>query len=456
MEISKYRATTTRKRRASEIENRYKACLCDLIRTDDFNDTIPIDGPSRLIEAARPCESHKLYCSSCRPGCQAPTAVETNTWTDPSSPPVQKLPARKESPPPLIETGHFPSHLHPISRNILPHQRRGLDRAEIRLQEKQSWQLHQRLIHNLLFDPYDRCICDIIGLEDYYQVVKDPDTLRDYPHRPNCLAYPDFNSWRANIQPSSTNAAYLSRIQQFRTTARTKGGVKKFTRDARHNLERLSGLQSVFHHRVYTMHCLCDFYDPSVDSPRQECLHCHNICCPCCKPSCYGLAEEDTRTKRCSEHKTCCPQCRPSCHTQDALALDEIARQVEMSKSFRDIPRAWPDLSAQSHRSSKSFRRPKVKKSGVKPVLSETQSQGLPRQTPGLSVPRPGSENNCAEHSDKKSQPNDFGAQVNTFFLRLVDMCPAQSPSNARGTHLVETEKKAKKDQSRKRVKMEQ
>lgn len=264
-----------------------------------------------------------------------------------------------------METRHFPSHLHPIPRYILPQDRRALFRAEFRLQEKQSWQLHQRLIHDLPFSPYDRCICDVIGLENYYQVVKDPDTLIDYPHRPDCLAYPDFNSWKVDIQPSSTNAAYLARIHQFRVTARTKGGVKKFTRNAWRTLERQSGLQHVLTHEVYTWHCCCDLENISndlieVDPPEQQCPYCHKICCPCGKPSCYGLVKEDTRSKECSKHKICCPQCHPSCHTQDVLALDEIARQVRMSKSFRDVSRPMADHSARSYRSSKSSRQPKV------------------------------------------------------------------------------------------------
>ena len=207
--MSIHRATSKRKRRVSGIENRYSACLCDLIRTDDFNDTIPIDGPSRLIEAARPCESHKLCCPSCQPGCQARTDGDLATLTEASPPPVRKLPARRESPPPLMKTCHFPSHLHPIPRHILPEDRRGLNKAEFRLQEKQSWQLHQQLIHDLFFDPYDRCICDVIGLEDYYQVVKDPDTLKDYPHRPDCLPIPistvgkSISSLQARMQPTS-------------------------------------------------------------------------------------------------------------------------------------------------------------------------------------------------------------------------------------------------------------
>ena len=192
---------------------------------------------------------------------------------------------------PLLDT------LHPVPRNIPSPSYSRTTKEERREQEKQAWQLHTTLLRHLGIKPYDQCICDVVGLDEDFQVVKDPSSAFEYAHRPACLAYPNLKHYNLDPHHSTKHAAQRAAFTHFRKTARSMTGRKKFTKFSMEKLESHCGL----HYHASTIDrfakCLCDFimYDKSerrsrdpADLEELKCIDC-GYCCTSCSPTCHGL-----------------------------------------------------------------------------------------------------------------------------------------------------------------------
>ncbi|KAL8711793.1 MAG: hypothetical protein Q9225_007059 [Loekoesia sp. 1 TL-2023] len=154
----------------------------------------------------------------------------------------------------IFDTRNSPNHLHRILCNLPFGNGHSDIKAEQRMLDKQAWRTHTALMRDLPWHPYDRCVCDVLGLDEEFQVVKDPDSSVNYAHRPDCLAYPEPEMWKIDVKDPVMHAAYIQRIQQFRATARSKGDVKKFTQKALSELRHQCGLKQIFH-LLPSFHC---------------------------------------------------------------------------------------------------------------------------------------------------------------------------------------------------------
>ncbi|KAL9576820.1 MAG: hypothetical protein Q9203_007664, partial [Teloschistes exilis] len=98
----------------------------------------------------------------------------------------QQIQPSPDKPLPMNE---FPHNLYPIPRKLAAWDHMSIPKEKQRSLERQAWSNHKQLISELEHDPYDHCICDVLGLDQSFDIVTDPDTSLDYGHRPDCLAY---------------------------------------------------------------------------------------------------------------------------------------------------------------------------------------------------------------------------------------------------------------------------
>ncbi|KAI4274216.1 MAG: hypothetical protein LQ337_004095 [Flavoplaca oasis] len=195
---------------------------------------------------------------------------------------------------PLLDT------LHPVPRNFVPWRwstTRRTSKEEQREQDKDAWLLHTTLLKLLGSNPYGDCICDVVGLDEDFQIVKDPASSFEYAHRPMCLTYPNPNFNDVHPQHATKHVAQRAAIHQFRKTARSKTGRKQFTKKLMSELEYHCGLHYYAPRIDKYAKCVCDFieYGPlertDQDQKDLENLRCNKCgyCCPSCSPSCHGL-----------------------------------------------------------------------------------------------------------------------------------------------------------------------
>ena len=301
----------------------------------------------KLLEAAHQCNIHGCCCPRCHPGCH------THIKASAKAKPIRLSPIR------LLETSYFPNSLHPVPRN-LPHSTISrISKGAQRQSEEEAWQRHKASLrardgHN----PYQTCVCDIVGLDEYFQVVRDPHTLMDYAHRGSCLSYPDPEGWDEELPVTAMHPEMLYLIRQFRHDGRSKKGRKKYTQKALIELQRQCGVRGVFDApmlRLAELYCRCavsNFRSGSLGE--QKCGICDKVfCCRCCSPTCYGLPKDASCATKCLSCGHCCPQCKPDCpsrqhdfspysigvkppssmnHTQPCL--DEECQPVEWGKDI--------------------------------------------------------------------------------------------------------------------------
>lgn len=264
-------------RNVSPIWMPYKNCLCD------FSDHSLNDKVDPMMEAAKRRKTPGLCCSSCHPTCHGQVTVDI------------KKPDTASSFHCLLDA------LHPIPQNKSRSARHSSSREDERKHEQESWQLHASMIQNLPTNPYKNCICDVVGLNDAFQIVQDPSSLVDYVHRPHCLAYPNMEYGKAHPEHASKHAAQLASICQFRKSARSKSGKKYFSRKAVEELEFKCGLHYYGPYRW--PRCTCNMYTPLPESASED----------------SGVVEWESnwpRMKDCEQCGKCCPCCSPSCHAQ--------------------------------------------------------------------------------------------------------------------------------------------
>ena len=179
----------------------------------------------------------------------------------------------------------------------------------------------------------------------------------------DCLAYPE-KSRSVHPEYKSKYEALLPLIDEFRRTARTKGGVKKFTKTALYELENQCGL-----HYFPPLdpgqrtHCICGMLsgdqrrhwaalgrgeaaptimtgDEGRSAKTQKC-GCEE-CCPCCRPACHGINPSEAKSRSCTNCGTCCPQCKPSCdgevpnRDKPVLTLDQQRLLIFPNKRKRE------------------------------------------------------------------------------------------------------------------------
>lgn len=256
----------------------YADCFCDL---QDLKSASAIgDEARRLAEDAKPCKKHKFCCPSCNPACHGRPEVE------------------REKPETASSSRYLLNRLHPIPQNSL-HSQDIISREDKHKLDKKAWQLHSSLIQNLPNNPYDGCICDILGLDNAYQIVPNPSSCVDYPHRHDCLANPNLDTQDPHPAHARKHATQLASIHHFRKNGRSKSGRKKFTKKAVMELEINCGLHYVGPNRW--SYCGCD----SDDYIAQLC-------------DCGDKNEQRSFGTRDDKCQKCCPQCSPSYHTQAA------------------------------------------------------------------------------------------------------------------------------------------
>ena len=189
--------------------------------------------------------------------------------------------------------------LHPVPRNSIPSRSsttRRISKEEQPEQEKDAWLLHTTLLQLLGTNPYGDCICDVVGLDEDFQIVRDPTSSFEYAHRPMCLTYPNPKYNDIHPQHATKHVAQYAAIKNFRKNARSKTGRKQFTKKLVYELEdhcRLHYYSPIVD--KYTK-CVCDFikYDPlerrDQDPKDLENLRCNKCgyCCLSCSPSCHG------------------------------------------------------------------------------------------------------------------------------------------------------------------------
>ena len=57
--------------------------------------------------------------------------------------------------------------------------------------QKKAWQVHADVLRKLASNSYEDCICDVVGLDDNFQILEGLQSDIGYLHRPDCLAYPN-------------------------------------------------------------------------------------------------------------------------------------------------------------------------------------------------------------------------------------------------------------------------
>ncbi|KAI4252174.1 MAG: hypothetical protein LQ352_004435 [Teloschistes flavicans] len=300
----------------------------------------------------------------------------------------QSSTTQQSQPPPqeLFSIKVFPYDLHPTPRNFTASERRYIPKEQQRNLEHQAWANHARLICKLEYDPYDRCICDALGLDETFQTIRDPDMSLVYAHRPDCLAYPMPMLYKIDIYRSGTRSQYLSRVREFSETAGSRTGSKRFTQKALRDLRRQCGLQPL---NIPIFHCKCDLVvldmDPKTDR-KEYCEHCRRPCCPCCSPECHGLRAEDSRSRTCTvEDGTCCPQCYPACHNPATHTGADGAGPAHYPNTFRDMPRraAGRAITHRNEEQKKTMQTPLIKA----PPHSQRDAHFSPTHQPEDSFP---------------------------------------------------------------------
>ncbi|KAL8782619.1 MAG: hypothetical protein Q9195_009609 [Heterodermia aff. obscurata] len=203
-------------------QNIHHDCLCDFYFTNEIEK--PMRGDIKL------CKTHRICCQSCQPTCHAP-------------PPPTQAPS---TPNPTISILDL---LHPTPRNRPTSPEDDSEKTKTRQQkhEQRTWAVHLGLLKNLASNPYEDCICDIVGLDSAFQIVQDPSSGIDYAHRPDCLIYPNIPGWDADPQHVVLHAAQAANIQHFRKTGRSKSGRKQYAKKA---LWELVGMCRLRHQQV--------------------------------------------------------------------------------------------------------------------------------------------------------------------------------------------------------------
>ena len=195
-------------------------CLCDL------DDSEPEE---RAPDDGRPCKKHYSCCPICQPTCYG------------------KPPTKREIREEIIDdpTVSILDLLHPIPQALQhsSYDNRELVKTENRKHEIETWQVHTNMLKNLAHNPYEDCICDVVGLEDAFQIVQDSRSRIDYAHRPDCLIYPNAERWEADPRHSHRHARHAPDIQHFRDNGRSRTGRKQFRKKTVLELIRSCGVQ---------------------------------------------------------------------------------------------------------------------------------------------------------------------------------------------------------------------
>ena len=186
-------------------------CLCHLASNHEA-----------IQENAKSCNKHRMCCPSCQPTCHDQTPIEEETAPNP--------------------TVSILDLLHPIPRN-LPRSREGDQGRARKKHEEETWQIHMDLLKKLAHNPYEDCICDIVGLDKSFHIVQDPRSRIEYAHRPDCLMYPRIEDWEPDPRHSILHAAQADSIQDFRTVGRSRTGRKRYAKKAALDIVGLCGLR---------------------------------------------------------------------------------------------------------------------------------------------------------------------------------------------------------------------
>ena len=260
--------------------NPSKACLCRLLGPVPYFDrSSPAlgGGVHRLVQASSKLHNHRYCCPRCHPNC--------HTQRSPN-PTVQRPPT------------HILEELHPIPQNWL---RSGKDvtigKQEQRVYDEQVWRIHSGLLGKLEVNPYRHCVCDVVGLDESIQVLRDPISEIDYAHHASkCLAYP-IGNWHDGFprpQYLSSLRALLPTVEAFRHTARSKKGVKRFRQRELRELEKQCGLHYRPTSDTACRSCMSSFRHESngnLESVKRRICACCEQCRHWC--ICDGQASEN-------------------------------------------------------------------------------------------------------------------------------------------------------------------
>ena len=198
-------------------------CLCDLASETDVEKRRPGD--------VNQCKKHYRCRPSCEPLCHGKSPKKRIKEEVKDDPAVSIL-----------------DLLHPIPRDLpyTTYANREVARMEKRKHEQKTWQIYLDLLKQLAHNLYENCICDVVGLEDAFQIVQDPRSRIDYPHRPNCLKHPNIENWEADPRHPHLHAAQALEIYHFRKTGRSRSGRKQYRKNTIEQLVRSCGLQHRF------------------------------------------------------------------------------------------------------------------------------------------------------------------------------------------------------------------
>ncbi|KAL9631355.1 MAG: hypothetical protein Q9204_004268 [Flavoplaca sp. TL-2023a] len=244
--------------------------------------------------------------------------------------------------------------LHPVPRNFVPSRlwtARRTSKEEQREQEKDAWALHTTLLQLLETNPYEDCICDVVGIDDIFQVVKDRGSSFEYAHRPTCLTYPNPLSDDVHPQHMTMHVAQNAAIKHFRKTGRSKTGRKQFTKWLMYQLEYHCGLHYYAPKIDKYAKCVCDLimHDPQEridqdpkDLENLRCTKC-GYCCPSCSPSCHGQPPkkwELAQSKITTEPRKKRPVHSTSEHIRKAANRTNFPPRYDPDTIVRDVLRA--------------------------------------------------------------------------------------------------------------------
>ncbi|KAL8867641.1 MAG: hypothetical protein Q9174_005525 [Haloplaca sp. 1 TL-2023] len=198
----------------------------------------------------------------------------------------------------------------------------------------QEWQEHVQRLQQMSPNPYDRCVCGVVDLDNHgKQLVNDPDTGVRYIHRKNCLAYPSktpSRTWQIDIRGAGGPKQYLQLVKDFNATARSPIGAMNFNEKTLETIEKACGVSHADRlEPTIPSHCSCylfhnkpwvaeyhNIYRPPL---KNDCTLCASgLCCPCCEPAHYGLTAEDIQAARCEDCGDWCQQCNPFCFGPNA------------------------------------------------------------------------------------------------------------------------------------------
>ena len=199
----------------------YQNCACEFYGFSGAKEDLP------SLEAAKPCSRHGYCCKSCRPECYG-------------EPPLEDENAG------LQETSlHLLETLHPIPQNDISsvfHRRSKVQQQE---QDELSWRLHCDALSRLSRNPYKDCICDVVGLDEDFRILEDPRLHTSYVHRVDCVDTVEALQEGVHSQSWVVNdpVKRLSLVHQFRKTARSKKGRKKYSMKALRELKEHLGVR---------------------------------------------------------------------------------------------------------------------------------------------------------------------------------------------------------------------